>query len=199
MSEGAVKGPLAGRHRKVAAMLGALTLAMLGAAYAAVPLYAIFCQVTGYGGTTQRAKKASDVVLERKITIRFDANTARGIDWDFKPVQRKMELRIGENALAFYNAVNRSDKPVTGTATFNVSPEIVGAYFNKIECFCFTEQTLAPGQSIDMPVSFFIDPDIVKDRDANLLSEITLSYKFYPVKGKKPAAAKRPMAPRKGS
>ena len=200
MTEQISQGQQNKKHRTVAVILFGVSFAMLGAAYAAVPLYRIFCQVTGYGGTTQRAEVSSDVVLKRKITVRFDANTRKNLPWDFQPVERTVVVHIGENKLAFFRAANHSDKEVTGTASFNVAPEIAGTYFNKIECFCFTEQTLKPGQTVDMPVSFFIDPEIVKDPDARVLSEITLSYTFYPTEKKKPAkAAAKPIATANGS
>lgn len=168
---------------------------MLGMAYAAVPLYGMFCQVTGYGGTTQRVEKPSSTVLDRTLTIRFDANVAPGLAWQFEPVQHAVDVKIGENTLAFYRAKNTSSQPITGTATFNVTPEIAGSYFNKIECFCFTEQRLEPGEAVDMPVSFFIDPAIVEDTSgAGQLSQITLSYTFYPSEGTKAAAAASPAA-----
>lgn len=157
-----------------------LAFGMLGLSYASVPLYRLFCQVTGYGGTTQAADSASDVILDRTVTVEFDANTAKGIGWEFKPTQRKIKLRVGEERLAFYTARNDTDKPVTGTAVFNVTPQQVGAYFNKIECFCFTEQTLQPGETKQMPVSFFIDPEIDKDSNLDSIKLITLSYTFFP-------------------
>jgi cytochrome c oxidase assembly protein subunit 11 len=138
--------------------------------------------VTGLGGTTQRAAAAPDTILDRTITVRFDANVARGLDWSFEPVQRTLDVRIGENALAFYRATNRSDKPLKGTAAFNVAPDTAGLYFAKIECFCFKEQLLQPGQTVEMPVSFFVDPSLVKDPDATRIKEITLSYTFYEIK-----------------
>ena len=163
---------------------------MVGLAYASVPLYSLFCQVTGYGGTTQRAEAPSDTVLDQTMTIRFDANVAPGLGWKFEPVQHTVDVKIGENTLIFYRAENTSDRPITGTATFNVTPEIAGSYFNKIACFCFQEQRLEPGQSIDMPVSFFVDPAIVEDSSgAGKLSQITLSYTFYPAEKQKSAAA----------
>jgi len=170
---------------------------MLGMAYAAVPLYTLFCRVTGFDGTPQRAEKASGTVLDRVVTIRFDANVAPGLGWNFLPAQRKVDVKIGENTLAFYRAENTSSQPITGTATFNVTPEIAGSYFNKIECFCFTEQRLEPGQTVDMPVSFFIDPAIVEDESAGHLTQITLSYTFYRAEGTKAAAgasAARPIS-----
>lgn len=168
-------------NRFLALGLLAIALAMVGMAFAAVPLYRIFCQQTGYGGTTQRAEAPSSTVADRTITVRFDANMSSDLDWSFWPVQRQMKLKIGENKLAFYKAVNRTGKPLTGSATFNVTPEIVGSYFSKIECFCFTEQTLAAGQEADLPVSFFIDPAILEDPDASRIDEITLSYTFFKV------------------
>lgn len=177
------------RHRKVAAWLGAIVLSMTALSFAAVPLYRIFCQVTGYGGTTQRVAQGSAVTLDRTITIRFDANVGPGLPWDFEPMQRTMTVKIGENALAFYRATNRADHDVKGTAAFNVLPELTGAYFNKVACFCFTEQTLKAGESVEMPVSFYVDPALVDDKDTKSTREITLSYTFYRVDNGKPAVA----------
>ncbi|MEL6375388.1 MAG: cytochrome c oxidase assembly protein, partial [Pseudomonadota bacterium] len=165
----------AARNQKLAFTCGAIALGMLGMAYAAVPLYQLFCQVTGYAGTTQRAEAPSGKVLKRTITVRFDANTDKRLPWTFEPVKASMTVRIGEQNLAFYRATNTSDKPVTGTASFNVAPAIAGSHFAKIACFCFTEQTLKPGQSVDMPVSFYVDPGLVEDADARGVQEITLS------------------------
>jgi cytochrome c oxidase assembly protein subunit 11 len=159
-------------------LLGIAVL-MVGLSFAAVPLYRIFCQVTGYGGTTQRADAPSDTVTDREITVRFDATMSSELNWSFQPVERRVTLKIGENRLAFYKAENLSDQKLTGTATFNVTPEIAGIYFSKIDCFCFTEQTLMPHQKVDMPVSFYIDPAILDDPDASRLEEITLSYTFF--------------------
>jgi cytochrome c oxidase assembly protein subunit 11 len=172
---------------KVALMCVAGAFAMVGMAYAAVPLYQMFCQVTGLGGTTQKAEKPSEVVLDRIVTVRFDANVSPKLGWSFEPVQRTVEAHIGENMLVFYRATNTTDRKITGTATFNVAPDAAGLYFSKIECFCFKEQTLEPGQSIEMPVSFFIDPALVKDPESSRLKDITLSYTFYPVEGAKAA------------
>ena len=171
---------LKARNRRVALLAGAIAASMVGAAYAAVPLYRLFCQVTGFGGTTQRADAPADTVLERDVTVQFDANVNPGLAWDFRPAQRQVTVKVGEQALAFYRVTNRSDRPLTGTATFNVTPDKVGLYFNKIECFCFTEQTLEPGQSVDMPVVFFVDPAIDADIDLDQLKTLTLSYTFYP-------------------
>jgi cytochrome c oxidase assembly protein subunit 11 len=161
---------------------------MLGMAYAAVPLYAMFCQVTGYGGTTQRATQYADKVLDRDITIRFDANTA-GIPWDFQPVARSMKIKIGETAQAHFTATNSFDKPITGRATFNVTPELAGAYFNKVECFCFTDTTLQPGETMDMPVVYYVDPDIVNSPEMKNIKTITLSYTMFLVDEDKPVAS----------
>jgi cytochrome c oxidase assembly protein subunit 11 len=173
--------------KKVALMCVGGVVTMAAMAYAAVPLYQMFCQVTGLGGTTQKAEKPSEIVLDRMITVRFDANVSSKLGWTFEPVQRTVEAHIGENMLVFYRATNTTDRPVTGTATFNVAPDAAGLYFSKIECFCFKEQTLQPGQSVEMPVSFFVDPAMVKDPESSRLKEITLSYTFYPVEGRKEA------------
>lgn len=163
----------------VALSLAALVAGMVGLSFAAVPLYRMFCQATGYGGTTQRAETAPTDVLDRMVTVRFDANVNPNLPWSFAPEQRTMQVHIGENALVFFKATNNSDKPVSGTAGFNVSPQAAGRYFTKVQCFCFTQQTLAPGQSIEMPVSFFVDPKFVEDESTENIPEITLSYTFY--------------------
>jgi cytochrome c oxidase assembly protein subunit 11 len=163
----------------LALSLAGLVAAMVGLSFAAVPLYRLFCQATGYAGTPQRADKGADQVLDRTITVRFDGNVDPALPWRFAPEQRTMEVKIGETALAFFKATNRTEAPVTGTAVFNVSPEQAGLYFTKIECFCFTEQTLAAGASVDMPVTFFVDPKIVEDDNTKNIAEITLSYTFY--------------------
>ena len=161
---------------------------MLGLAFAGEPLYRTFCQVTGYGGTTKRAEKAPvEKTSDRVITVRFDANVNRELPWRFHPVQREVKVRPGEEKLAFYEATNLSDKPIVGTAVFNVSPYKVGTYFNKVQCFCFTEQVLKPGETASMPVSFFVDPDIDSDPDAADVTTITLSYTFYPADDQKAA------------
>ena len=176
-----------GNWRVPAACVG-VVVAMAGMSYAAVPLYQLFCQVTGYGGTTQRAEQYSDTILDRKITVRFDANTASGLGWDFKPVEREVELRIGETRQASYVAVNVGNAASAGQATFNVTPQSAGAYFNKVECFCFIETELAPDESLDMPVVFFVDPAIVDAPETKNISAITLSYTFYPLDTEKPVA-----------
>ena len=166
-------------NTRVAVVCASVVFGMVGMAYASVPLYRIFCQVTGFGGTTQVSKGSDGVILDREMTVAFDANVNRNLDWSFKPVQTKITMKIGEEKLAFYRAKNTSNQTITGTAVFNVSPPLAGQYFNKVECFCFTEQTLKPGETKDMPVTFYIDPEIAKDKDLQELKTITLSYTFY--------------------
>lgn len=162
--------------------------AMVGMAYAAVPLYQLFCQVTGYGGTTQRAEQYSDTILDREITVRFDANTGGGLPWEFRPKQREIRVRIGETVQVVYEARNRASRPTNGRASFNVAPHLAGSYFNKVECFCFTDTTLEPGEAMDMPVVFFIDPAIVDQNELDSLQSITLSYTFFPIETEEPVA-----------
>ncbi len=172
------------RNRRVAFVVLFVAVGMVGMSYAAVPLYQIFCQVTGYDGTTQKAEVASDTVIDREIRVRFDSNVTNDLNWDFKPKTRVVDIKLGENKLVYYTAQNVSKETVTGVAKFKVTPEIMGSYFNKIECFCFTEQKLEPGQKVEMPVSFFVDPEMIKDADAKGIQEITLSYTFYPAQPK---------------
>jgi cytochrome c oxidase assembly protein subunit 11 len=153
---------------------------MLALTYASVPLYRLFCQVTGYGGTTQVAEGPSDRVLDRVITVRFDANVGAGLDWSFQPLQREIKIRIGENGLAQYRATNHSNRAIVGRAQYNVTPDKVGQLFDKIECFCFQEQVLKAGETVDMPVAFYIDPEIADDPSLDDVSEVTLSYTFFP-------------------
>lgn len=157
-----------------------LSLGMLGMAYAAVPLYQLFCQVTGYAGTTQRADDTTGKILDKTITVRFDSNISTDLDWEFKPKQRSVTVRIGEKTQVAYQAKNTGGNVSWGTATFNVAPGAAGVYFNKIECFCFTEQELAAGQAVDMPIIFFVDPEIVNDPLLKDAPTITLSYTFFP-------------------
>ncbi len=164
---------------RLAAILVSVVVGMVGLSYASVPLYDLFCRVTGYGGTTQQAEIAPDVILDREMTIEFDANTSREMPWDFKPVEHKMTMKVGETGLAFYEAYNPTDRKIKGTATFNVTPQKVGQYFTKIDCFCFTEQVLQPGERVDMPVTFFVDPEIDNDPNAREVKVITLSYTFF--------------------
>jgi cytochrome c oxidase assembly protein subunit 11 len=181
-------------NRMVAAICVAFLGGMVGMAYAAVPLYEMFCKMTGYGGTTQRVEQYSDRVLDRKITVRFDANVSGGLPWNFQPAQRDMTMKIGETAQAHYTASNPFNTPTAGRATFNVTPEIAGSYFNKVECFCFTDTTLKPGETLDMPVVFYVDPDIADVPELKDITTITLSYTFFPIETEKPVAA----APRAG-
>ncbi|UHS60524.1 cytochrome c oxidase assembly protein [Agrobacterium vaccinii] len=162
---------------------------MVGMAYASVPLYRLFCQVTGYNGTTQRVEQYSDVILDKTIKVTFDANTSTGLNWDFRPVDRQVEPKIGETVQVMFKATNRSPVATTGSAVFNVTPMEAGAYFNKVQCFCFTETTLQPGETLEMPVVFFIDPEIVKARETKGIHTLTLSYTFYPSKTEKPVAS----------
>ncbi|MEH7910061.1 cytochrome c oxidase assembly protein [Rhizobium laguerreae] len=157
--------------------------------YAAVPLYRIFCQVTGYNGTTQRVDQVSSVVLDRTMRVTFDANVAPGLQWDFKPVEREVNPKIGETIQVNFTAENRSNETQRGQAVFNVTPGEAGVYFNKVQCFCFTETDLKPGEKLDMPVVFYIDPEIVKAVESKNIHTITLSYTFYPKEGPKPVAS----------
>ena len=160
----------------------ALACGMTGLGYASVPLYRAFCQATGFGGTTQKADAAPGAVLTgKRVSVRFDANHVSSLPWEFKPEKNNEPVILGEREIAFFTAKNLSDKPITGRATFNVTPTQAGKYFNKIQCFCFTEQTLLPGKQVRMPVIFYVDPKIADDPDANDIEEITLSYTFYPV------------------
>ena len=164
---------------RIAFRLLLLVAFMLAMSFAAVPFYDWFCRVTGFGGVTQKAVEESDVILDRKITVRFDGSLDSSIDWKFKPVQRTMTLHIGETGLAFYEAHNPTDRVIAGTASFNVYPYSAGYYFNKIQCFCFEMQVLQPGETVQMPVTFFVDPEIINDREAKFVKNITLSYTFH--------------------
>lgn len=170
-----------GRNRATALVCLGVVVGMVGMAYAAVPLYDIVCRVTGWGGTTQTADILPDTILDRVMTVRFDSNVSKDIPWRFKPVKREMDLKVGEQGLAFFEATNQSDEYILGTATFNVAPLKAGQYFTKIDCFCFTEQILAPGETVDMPVTFFVDPEIANDRNLDEVTTITLSYTFFRV------------------
>lgn len=167
------------KQNKTALYLVVVVATMASLSFAAVPFYDWFCRVTGFGGTTGVAEVAPDVILDRTVVVKFDATLERGMPWEFRPVQREMTVRIGENALAFYEAYNPTDRVVAGTASFNVAPEAAGGYFDKIACFCFTEQVLQPGERVQMPVNFFVDPEMVNDPEGNFVHEITLSYTFY--------------------
>ena len=168
-----------GGRRRTGLLLAGVVACMVGLSFAAVPLYDLFCRVTGFGGTPARAVEAPGVVSDDLVTVRFDASLARGMPWVFRPVEREMELALGEQGLAFYRAYNPTSKPVKGIASFNVVPFAAGAHFSKVECFCFVEQTLAPGEAVEMPVAFFVDPAIRDDPEAKDVEEITLSYTFF--------------------
>ena len=165
--------------QKTAAQLSAIAVLMVSLSFAAVPFYDWFCRVTGFGGTTSTAVAGSDVILDQTITVRFDASKDRNMPWEFKPMQREMDIRIGETGLAFYEAYNPTDRAVGGMASYNVTPDAAGGYFTKIACFCFTEQVLQPGERVQMPVTFYVDPEITKDREGKYVKVITLSYTFY--------------------
>ncbi|MCA8883003.1 MAG: cytochrome c oxidase assembly protein [Rhodobacteraceae bacterium] len=167
--------------QKTAALTVGVVLLMGSLAWASVPLYGLFCKVTGFGGVPGQADRGSDTVLDQTVTIRFDASLDRGMPWTFKPVAREMTLKIGETGLAFYEAYNPTDHAIAGSATYNVTPYAAGGYFTKIDCFCFTEQVLQPGERVQMPVTFFVDPEIVRDRDGKFVHTITLSYTFYEI------------------
>lgn len=176
-------------NRRVAVACVGFFAGMVGMAYAAVPLYDLFCKVTGYGGTTQRVEQYSETVLDRDIKVRFDANVSGGLPWDFKPVERDVTIKIGETTQISYEAKNVFSRPVSGRASFNVTPQMAGAYFMKVECFCFTDTELAPGETMDMPVVFYVDPEIVNVPELKNISTITLSYTFFPIADGKPQAA----------
>ena len=167
------------RHARTAMMAGAIVVGMTGLAFAAVPLYDAFCKVTGYGGTTQEATAAPSEILNQRINVRFDSNIAPGLPIEFAPKQHQQSLRIGETGLAFYRARNNSSEPVVVRATYNVTPHIAGQYFAKLECFCFTDRVIAPGQEVDLPVVFFVDPEIVSNPDTAEIDTLTLSYTFF--------------------
>jgi cytochrome c oxidase assembly protein subunit 11 len=174
------------RNRKTGLIFACVAAAMLALGFASAPLYRLFCQVTGFGGTTMRvseAQAASVSATNKTMTVRFDANVERGFPWEFRPAQVKDTVTIGARDMAIYTARNLSDKPITGSATFNVEPAYVGKYFSKIQCFCFTEQTLAPGQEVRMPVLYFVDPAILQDEQARDVESITLSYTFHAIAG----------------
>ena len=167
------------RNGVTMAVLAMVLVAMGGLVYASVPLYRLFCQVTGFGGTTRTAEAPPAQPGERIVTVRFNADVSRALPWSFRPAQREISVRVGELGLVYYVARNDSDVPITGNATFNVTPQKAGIYFNKVACFCFTEQRLMPGESVKMGVSFFIDPKIVDDRYQDDVKTITLSYTFF--------------------
>jgi len=174
------------RNRNVALIVLATFFGMIGAAYASVPLYRAFCQATGFDGTVSRATSAPDTVLGKQITVRFDTNT-RDLPFDFAAEQVSQPVKLGETKLAFFKVTNRADHPITARATFNVVPEQAGAYFRKLQCFCFSDQTIAAGQTVEMPVLYFVDPKYAQDFETKNAKEVTLSYTFYPAVDAKPA------------
>jgi cytochrome c oxidase assembly protein subunit 11 len=169
---------LEGKNRTAAQAVG-VVLFMGSLAWASVPFYDWFCRVTGFGGATGVADAPPDTILDRTVTVRFDGSLERGMPWTFKPVERTMELRLGEVGLAFYEAHNPTDRPIAGTASYNVAPYAAGGYFTKIDCFCFEQQVLQPGETVLMPVTFYVDPAIVDDAEAGGIKNITLSYTFH--------------------
>lgn len=187
----AVPSDIAKRNRIIGAACVAGFALMVGAAYASVPLYRAFCQLTGFDGTVRKAEAAPGKVLDRELTIRFDANV-RDLPWSFKPSQVKQEVNIGATGLAFYKVTNNGDKPITGRATYNVVPESAALYFQKLECFCFNDQTIQPGQTVEFPVVYFVDPEYAKDFETRGKSEVTLSYTFFPVESEQ-AKAQQPL------
>jgi cytochrome c oxidase assembly protein subunit 11 len=180
------------RDLAVAASCGMFVAAMVGAAYAAVPLYDWFCRTTGFGGTTQVAQSAPDKVLERVVTVRFDGNVAGGLPWRFEPETPTVTVRIGEPKTIYYKVTNEAARETVGQASYNVTPPTVGAYFSKLNCFCFTEQRMRPGETREMAVVFYVEPSLVQDSDQDMLNTITLSYTFFPVRPTaKPVAGAR--------
>lgn len=171
------------KNNRVGVVVAGTAALMVGMAYAAVPLYELFCQVTGYGGTTQEVAAADNDVIDRDIKVRFSANTHRDMPWVFEPSQGDQFLKVGEQGLAYYEAYNPTQKTIVGRATYNVTPHKAGSYFAKIDCFCFTEQVLKPGERIDMPVIYYIDPSIDEDPNLDEVTEVTLSYTFFALEG----------------
>ena len=170
------------KNARVAWTMVAIVGGMLALAYAAVPLYEIFCKATGFAGTPVVAQEGERPVLERTVTVRFDSNVDPNLPWRFQPLEREVKVKLGEEKLVFFRATNVSQRPIVGTATYNITPERTGRWFDKIQCFCFTEQLLKPGQSVEMPVTFFVDPEMAKDRRYDDIRTITLSYTFFEAK-----------------
>ncbi len=182
MSAQKTQNTAANKNRKMVKILSLVTLGALGLGFSAKPLYDTFCSVTGYGGTTQVADKASKSLLDREITVRFDANIDSDLGWTFTPDQPSVKVRLGQNTLVYYTAHNNTDKTIVGTANYNVTPYKAAPYFSKIECFCFTEQSLAPGETAHMPVLFFVDTEMAKEERMNDIDTIILSYTFHKAK-----------------
>jgi cytochrome c oxidase assembly protein subunit 11 len=180
------------RRGATAVSLAGIVFGMLGLSFASVPLYRLFCQVTGYGGTTQRAETAPGSAGETLITVRFNADSAADLGWEFRPIEREVRVRPGEERIIAYRAVNRTSQPITGNATFNVTPLKAGVHFVKVHCFCFEEQRLMPGESVDMPVSFFVDPALLEDPATREIRTITLSYTMFRAKSDHEVALVKP-------
>ena len=166
-------------NKKIAMSMVGVVLLMGSLAWASIPLYDWFCRTTGFGGIPNSSESASEIVLDKTIKVRFDASIDRGLEWEFKPVEREIELKIGDTGIAFYEAYNPTNRRIAGTASYNVAPFDAGVYFTKIACFCFEQPILEPGERVQMPVTFFVDPQIIEDRDAKFTNVITLSYTFY--------------------
>jgi cytochrome c oxidase assembly protein subunit 11 len=177
-----------GRDRTVAVACLAFALGMVGAAYASVPLYQMFCQATGYGGTTQRAEKAPDHILGSVVTVRFDTNASPDVPWEFQPTEREVKVRLGEVRQTTYRFKNLSNERITAQAIYGVTPDSAGSYFNKLECFCFSDQTLEPGEVKEMPIIFFVDPAMIEAEELRKLPAITLSYTLFRVADPAPVA-----------
>jgi cytochrome c oxidase assembly protein subunit 11 len=188
------RAPVSRRDLVIAAACGAFVAGMVGMAYAAVPLYSWFCRTTGFGGTPIVTKAAPAQMLDRRITVRFDANIGGGLPWRFEPERTSIDVRLGEVVTIFYNVTNLAARETAGQAAYNVTPTTAGGYFDKINCFCFTEQRLAGGEKREMAVVFYVDPELAKDSDQNDLNTITLSYTFYPVRDKAGVADSAPAA-----
>jgi len=191
----ASRSSAARRGLKIGLIFAIMPLAMFGAAYAAVPLYDLFCKVTGFGGTTQVATKAAAKVLDRTMEIRFDANVARNIPFAFKPEKETVTVKVGQNGLAFYRVTNTSSRPITAVATYNVTPHSAGVYFQKLECFCYQDTVLKPGETLELPVIFYVDPSIDDERQLDSIRTITLSYTFFEASDKRIAAAQAGKVP----
>jgi cytochrome c oxidase assembly protein subunit 11 len=188
------RAPVARRDLVIAAACGAFVAAMVGMSYAAVPLYSWFCRTTGFGGTPIITKTTPAEMLDRRITVRFDANIGGGLPWRFEPERTSIDVRLGEVVTVCYNVTNLAARETAGQAAYNVTPTTAGGYFDKINCFCFTEQRLVAGEKREMAVVFYVDPELAKDRDQNDLNTITLSYTFYPVRDKAGVADSAPAA-----
>lgn len=177
------------KNTRTLLMVFGIVIAMVGLSFASVPLYDLFCRVTGFGGTTMVSETLPDKILDREITVKFNTDTSRNLSWDFSPEERKMSVQVGQQGLIAFNALNEGTKPTVGTAVYNVTPQKAGKYFHKTQCFCFDEQLLTPQQSMKMPVAFYVDPSIAEDRNMDDVTTITLSYSFFPAESEELDAA----------